>query len=130
MAQSHVLVVRIVTAITAAIAVGLIVADKAGSATRPPVLAAYQNTDTVPTIDLGAEGAIVADIQTFLAQTGDYSGPIDGVFGATSAQAVAAFQARHGLAVDGVVGSQTWQKLLAQSLFPPIKLLTQGAACL
>lgn len=38
-------------------------------------------------------------------------GPIDGVFGAKTDQAVKQFQARHGLLVDGIAGPQTFAKL-------------------
>ncbi len=36
---------------------------------------------------------------------------VDGIFGASTANAVRAFQREFGLAVDGVVGEVTWQKL-------------------
>jgi peptidoglycan hydrolase-like protein with peptidoglycan-binding domain len=37
---------------------------------------------------------------------------VDGIFGARTEAAVRAFQASHGLAVDGVVGRQTWQAVI------------------
>ncbi|NEP17802.1 MAG: hypothetical protein F6J97_13005 [Leptolyngbya sp. SIO4C1] len=76
----------------------------------------YRNTDGVPTLALGATGEPTADIQRFLAQTGRYSGPIDGIYGTQSAQAVAAFQAQSGLTPDGIVGLQTWRKILQVDL--------------
>jgi hypothetical protein len=39
---------------------------------------------------------------------------VDGVFGDTTDQAVRAYQAASGLVVDGVVGEQTWLRLLGQ----------------
>lgn len=50
-------------------------------------------------------------IQTALQRAGFSPGPIDGIFGAKTLQAVKAFQRSQGLAVDGIVGSMTWKKL-------------------
>lgn len=36
----------------------------------------------------------------------------DGIFGAGTENAVKAFQRHHGLTVDGIVGQNTWDKLL------------------
>ena len=72
----------------------------------------YMNTDSVPTLVPGATGESTADIQRFLSQTGDYTAPVDGIYGAESAQAVARFQARNGLESDGIVGIKTWKTIL------------------
>lgn len=40
------------------------------------------------------------------------SAPVDGVFGSKTEEAVRNFQAKHKLEVDGIVGEQTWAKLL------------------
>jgi hypothetical protein len=53
----------------------------------------------------------VADIQRALASKGFDPGPADGVFGANTTAAVAAFQAVNGLVVDGQVGIQTVKAL-------------------
>lgn len=52
-------------------------------------------------------GAAVSAVQRALAEAGIDPGPQDGVYGPATADAVAAFQALHGLAVDGVVGAET-----------------------
>jgi peptidoglycan hydrolase-like protein with peptidoglycan-binding domain len=39
---------------------------------------------------------------------------VDGIFGAHTESAVKAFQRSRGLAVDGIVGPQTWQRLVVQ----------------
>ena len=68
-------------------------------------------TLTYPTIRQGAKGEVVVQLQTFLAKDGSNL-EVDGIFGSGTASAVRAFQKRHGLAVDGVVGPKTWAKLL------------------
>jgi peptidoglycan hydrolase-like protein with peptidoglycan-binding domain/tetratricopeptide (TPR) repeat protein len=56
-------------------------------------------------------------------ETGGYPpGSIDGVFGPRTRHAVVAFQAAHGLQVDGVVGSRTWA-----ALSEPVLILGPGA---
>ena len=45
------------------------------------------------------------------ATVADNSLVVDGVFGNLSKEAVMAFQKEYGLTIDGIVGSQTWNKL-------------------
>jgi hypothetical protein len=52
-------------------------------------------------------GAKVVEVQEALLAKGIHPGPADGIFGPAVATAVAAFQAREWLVVDGVVGPQT-----------------------
>ncbi|MDF2256370.1 peptidoglycan-binding domain-containing protein [Streptantibioticus ferralitis] len=42
---------------------------------------------------------------------------MDGIYGPNTKGAVLAFQRRNGLAVDGVVGPNTWRKLRVTSHF-------------
>ena len=51
-------------------------------------------------------------IQKALKKTGHYKGPVDGVAGAKTKDAVKAFQHAKGLKADGVVGIKTWEKLV------------------
>jgi peptidoglycan hydrolase-like protein with peptidoglycan-binding domain len=63
----------------------------------------------------GTEGNAVRGVQhEFRQRRGAPSDP-DGVFGPVTESAVRAFQADAGLVVDGVVGRETWQALLAGS---------------
>ena len=56
-------------------------------------------------------GDEVVRIQEKLLAAGINPGPVDGIFGNATAVAVAAFQAEHGLVVDGVVGPETRKAL-------------------
>ncbi len=58
-----------------------------------------------PTLRIGSTGPCVAAVQR---QLGIHA---DGKFGPITRKAVMAFEKRHGLVVDGVVGRQTWTKL-------------------
>lgn len=55
----------------------------------------------------GSKGEYVRKIQSKLKRWDYYDGPIDGVFGAKTYEAVRLFQRKNGLLVDGVVGPQT-----------------------
>jgi|GEM_PF-6369495 len=60
----------------------------------------------------------VVEIQLALQAKGFDPGPIDGLFGERTAEAVAAFQAANGLIVDGEVGPQTAALLLGARAAP------------
>lgn len=71
-----------------------------------------------PTLRRGCIGDAVKELQAALLALGadlggfgEKSDGIDGKFGAATEKAVRAFQAAHGLTVDGVVGSKTWAAL-------------------
>jgi g-D-glutamyl-meso-diaminopimelate peptidase len=57
---------------------------------------------------LGSRGPNVKLIQSLLAQIGYNPGPVDGIFGQQTLQAVIAFQRGNGLMPDGIVGPATW----------------------
>lgn len=56
-------------------------------------------------------GPDVLLVQARLRQLGFYQGPLDGIFGRGTHDAVIAFQARRGLTPDGVVGPATYNTL-------------------
>jgi N-acetylmuramoyl-L-alanine amidase len=55
----------------------------------------------------GASGWQVSQVQQRLAWWGYYNGPIDGVFGNQTSEAIRVFQWKNGLVVDGLVGPET-----------------------
>lgn len=59
----------------------------------------------------GDRGADVLMLQSRLHELGLYDGPLDGVFGWGTEQAVRRLQKERGLPVDGVVRRQTWAAL-------------------
>jgi len=65
----------------------------------------------------GSQGDSVSDLQALLKLLGFYTGAIDGVYRDGTASAVSAFQQAAGLQADGIVGSETWARLLPPS--PP-----------
>jgi hypothetical protein len=65
-----------------------------------------------PVLHPGDRGPAVRDLQLMLGI------PSDGIYGPGTLAAVEAYQAHHGLTVDGLVGLQTWTALLTNQ--PPI----------
>lgn len=68
-----------------------------------------------PTLSVGSEGEAVTELQGILKLLGYYSGAVDGMYRASTAAAVSAFQQAIGLQADGVVGTETWNQLLPLS---------------
>lgn len=55
-------------------------------------------------------------MQDALNAVGFTGGGLDGIFGSGTQNAVMRFQRANGLAVDGIVGCQTWQALTSQAV--------------
>lgn len=68
---------------------------------------------TMQTLRNGSKGTQVRVLQWLLNENGYNAGTIDGIFGTNTKNAVIAFQTALGLAADGIVGKNTWTKLLA-----------------
>jgi hypothetical protein len=66
-----------------------------------------------PTVKQGQTGAVVYAIQHLLLERG-YALDADGIFGPVTKSRVQAFQGDVGLTADGIVGKQTWPKLIVQ----------------
>jgi peptidoglycan hydrolase-like protein with peptidoglycan-binding domain len=62
-------------------------------------------------LQVGSQGRAVADVQDALKRHGFVSADRAGVFSGNTADAVRAFQTRHGLAATGVVDQATWRAL-------------------
>lgn len=65
---------------------------------------------TYQQIKKGSKGDSVSELQKLLNQNG-YSLDADGIFGEKTQAAVRDYQSKNGLAVDGIVGSNTWSSL-------------------
>ena len=70
------------------------------------------------TLREGNSGSLVRRLQQALKDQGLYNGPVDGMFGFATTEAVKAFQKSRGLSQDGVAGRGT-QQYLYQGSFPP-----------
>ena len=66
----------------------------------------------------GSRGSSVISVQKELKAAGLNPGPIDGDFGPKTRAAVMAYQRKHHLSVDGVVGSKTWSALTHDAFHP------------
>ena len=65
-----------------------------------------------PLIRLGSRGNYVCIAQDALINLGYDTGGLDGVFGNKTYNAVRSYQSRNGLAVDGIIGNNTWRVLM------------------
>lgn len=72
------------------------------------IIGAADMVQARPTLYWGVSGEAVREVQVRLSQWGYYDGPISGVYGPQTQQAVLWFQRRNGLTADGVVGPQTY----------------------
>ncbi|MGI5848455.1 MAG: spore cortex-lytic enzyme [Christensenellales bacterium] len=59
----------------------------------------------------GSSGDQVSEIQKRLKDWGYYSGDVDGKYGKATEDAVIAFQIKHKITIDGIVGAETAEKL-------------------
>lgn len=67
--------------------------------------------DERPQLTLGSRGAAVGELQTLLNALGYVAGPVDGIFGEQTLNALMNFQHDSGLDMDGIVGPLTWATL-------------------
>lgn len=74
-------------------------------------VATVKAAEELPTLRKGSKGLYVTELQEMLNKRG-YTLKADGIFGNKTLEAVKAFQADNGLLVDGVVGKNTWGKLM------------------
>ncbi len=91
-------------------------ADASSLTQQPTTVPGTQTTDQVSvgqytTLEDGASGTAVENLQRALKNLGYYSGPVDGDYGHLTIDAVKAFQQRMGLRVDGKAGPTTQRAL-------------------
>lgn len=67
---------------------------------------------SLPTLRRGSDGSAVKRLQGLLHAAGQRDSAIDGDFGPSTERAVKDFQRAKGLSVDGIVGRNTWTKLI------------------
>lgn len=82
------------------------------SADGNPVAPPDAGTTTHPTVKTGSKGPAVEELQQKLNADGATPALVaDGIFGPKTRAAAVAFQSKHGLDADGIVGPITWGKL-------------------
>jgi len=72
----------------------------------------YYSKKTLPTLRKGSTGSCVRFLQMHLKENNVYPYRVDGSFGSVTELAVRTYQRRERLVVDGVVGNQTWSRML------------------
>ena len=77
----------------------------------PNPLRSYSPNQTT-NLYYGSRGQTVTDVQTFLSQQGFYNGPIDGIYGPGTRNAVISYQRSRNLVADGIIGPRTWGTML------------------
>ncbi len=88
-----------------------------GTQIAGPVLG-YEPVASHPVLKRRSQGDLVVWAQEHLRSAGQVQLPVTGIFGRLTNAAVRAFQADHRLPVDGAIGTETWQALLA---FEPVR---------
>lgn len=71
-----------------------------------------QGFNSYPTLKKGARGNITKLLQEKLVSLGYNTNGVDGIFGSGTEKAVISFQKNNGLVVDGIVGKNTWRKII------------------
>lgn len=79
----------------------------AAASAGPPVIPSR-------TLSSGLRGDDVRSWQSWVSSRGIDTGPIDGIFGPLTATGVRTFQQQNGLAVDGIIGPETWRVAVEQ----------------
>jgi peptidoglycan hydrolase-like protein with peptidoglycan-binding domain len=99
------------------VAVSKPVQNSAGKTETPEKAEKTSKTESVvydmKTLRVGNKGTQVMVLQWLLNHTTNHTaGKVDGIFGTKTLTAVRQYQQANGLTVDGVVGKNTWKKLL------------------
>ncbi len=89
--------------VTTAVLAGLLLCAAPVAVTAPAMAASGAEADLATLYNQHTDLAFRTGLQHRLTWTGDYAGPFDGRIGPQTLRAVRDFQARHGLAADGVM---------------------------
>lgn len=89
---------------------------------------ALEQKDPRPLLSEGDQNEWVKKVQSKLKEIGIDPGPVDGIFGERTKNAVEKFQLSRNLSVDGIVGPKTWSELdhTKESPAPPSILKKRG----
>ncbi|MGI0495111.1 peptidoglycan-binding protein [Alkalinema pantanalense CENA528] len=103
---------------------------KIAQANVPSALSIPSATDgfTRPVLKLGSQGADVIELQGILKLLGFYGGAVTGTYTEETLIAVTRFQQAAGLSQDGVVGGETWAKLLPPAPGATLSNVTPSSA--
>ena len=83
-----------------------------------------------PVLKKGSTDPAVRDMQEALESSGPFSGPIDGVFAASTEAAVKVFQQAREITVDGIVGKVMWINIdEADQSEPVLKIGRRACRC-
>ena len=88
---------------------------------------AKEPAKTFPTIRLGSTGEDVTYLQNTLNYIYGAHLKVDGIFGPKTEASVKIFQGEYGLTVDGIVGPNTWNRLVEIRLNPSLPILRLGS---
>jgi hypothetical protein len=105
-------------AVTAELGSGLTAAWRPAPYGSAPPSPLAERSPTLRLTSPPMHGPATVEAQRLLRELGYDVGPIDGAFGPQTETAVRAFQERNRLAVDGIVGPQTWALLRAPGACP------------
>ncbi|MBE9185093.1 peptidoglycan-binding protein [Microcoleus sp. LEGE 07076] len=78
---------------------------------NPRLLAQFTGAIVRPALKQGSRGSEVIELQAALKLLGFYADSVDGIFSQSTAKAVSQFQEAAGIAPDGIVGQDTWNRL-------------------
>ena len=99
-------------------AAGLRVTGMAGPTTQRLLYGGTSESGSYSKLDVGSTGSAVKRLQYALYELKYYDGDISGTYDTVTQNAVMVFQELNGLAIDGVAGQQTQQKLFSSNAVP------------
>lgn len=82
-----------------------------GKKTKNAMFSSFKSTTMIP----GMKGDNVTDLQKQLSKLGYYDGPVTGLYGQMTQQAVKYFQQLNGLSQDGICGKGTYNAIFAKN---------------